>query len=340
MPILRDLDSLAARLHGRRSRLAEGPRLAALCSLASPAALGALLFPGDQTLTSGGIQARLISDLAAETLWISACLGGAWGEFARWQAVRFQLENLKTALRGLSSGAARGEVLAALLPLPEGMDGYGAGLADAKTPEGLLELLPPGLLRDSFAAAYPFRGETVSPFLYEAALDRDYLAELSRRCAALRGPGGELAAALCGEEAAAFNLMLAGRGRFFHGLGKADLLHLFAPGPAMDLRRFSRLLSAGAPEELRALAAGLALDPGPSETDLSALEGLAWRRYARLAVRTLRRGHMGAAAAAAYIALRRVETADLITVAEGLRLRLEAGTIAARLIRGEEGAHA
>ena len=218
------------------------------------------------------------------------------------------------------------------------MEGCGEELAGAATKEALADLLPEGYLRVSLAGALALAGERREPFLYEASLDRDYLAGLSTRAAALGGEGAALAAGLAGQEAAAFNLMLAARGRFFHDFEKKDLLPLFAPGPCMDIKKFSRLLSAGAAGELRALASGSAVEPGPPEPDLSALEALAWRRYARLAGRALRRGHMGGGAVAAYLALRRIETANLGSVSEGLRLKLEAGALLGRLIPRAEAA--
>lgn len=336
MLVLKDLDNLAARLHGRRSRLADGPRLAALCALGTPATLAAAVLPAPAA--QGDLQGALIRGFIAETRQIAACLGGAWGEFARWQAARFQLENLKTALRGLRSGAARELVASALLRLPPG-EACGPGLAGAATMEALQDLLPAGFFRDSLAAALARWGDR-PPFFCEAALDRDYLAALSERSSALGGEGGELAAGLAGQEAAAFNLQLAARGRFFHNFEKKDLLPLFAPGPSMNLKTYSKLLSAGSAGELRALAAGAALDPGPPETNLSVLEALCWRRYARLAGRALRRGHMDTGAVAAYISLRRIETANLISVSEGLRLGARAGELARRLIPRAEGADA
>lgn len=337
MLVLEDLDNLAARLHGRRSRLAEGPRLAALCALGSPSALAAAVLPGVSAAAPAGLQQHLVAGFIKETGEIAACLGGAWKEFARWQGARFQLENLKTALRGLGAGAGGEALQAALIGLPAGLAGYGPELAAAATKEALLESLPEGYFRDSLERALPLLADGGSPFLCEAALDRDYLAALSEKCAALGGSAAEIGALLCGQEAAAFNLRLAARGRFFHAFGKKDLLPLFAPGPSMDLRRFSRLLSAGNAGELRALAAWSAVDPGPPEPNLSALEALAWRRYYRLAWRALRRGHMGYGAVAAYIALRRVETANLVSVSEGLRLKLEPGELLRRLIPRAEG---
>lgn len=332
-----DLDCLAARLHGRRARLADGARLAALCGLGSPSALAAAVLPGTPAAAPAGIQQNLVIGFIKEVREIAACLGGSWGEFAEWQAARFQLENLKTSLRGLGSGAGGEALAAALIRLPPGLE-CGPELAGARNKEALPEILPAGFFRASLERALPLLSDGGSPFLCEASLDRDYLSVLSERGRALGGDGAGLAAWLCGQEAAAFNLMLAARGRFFHAFEKKDLLPLFAPGPSMDLKRFSRLLSAGNAGELRALAAWSAVDPGPPEADLSALEALAWRRYRALAVRALRRGHMGYGAVAAYMALRRVEIANLVSVSEGLRLKAEPGALSRRLIPRAEAA--
>ena len=89
--------------------------------------------------------------------------------------------------------------------------------------------------------------------------------------------------------------------------------------------------------ELRALAAhglervvdGLRMgtDEGREASDAAdpgMLERLAWTRFWRLANRAFRRSHMGLATAVAYIQLRRVEVANLITVCEGIRAGIPA----------------
>ncbi len=216
---LRDLDHLAARLHGRRARLYDGARLRALCGLESPAALAKALFPGEETGRAADLQARLAEEFILETREISACLEKAGSRFVEWQAARFRLENLKAAVRGLDSGAAPGEIRRLLARPPAGPEeGYGPGLAVAGTPEALLAALPGGFFKRSLAAAYgafPGRGTL---FFLEAALDRDYLKELSARASALGGQDRDLAAGLCSQETAAFNLALAARGKFFYGL--------------------------------------------------------------------------------------------------------------------------
>lgn len=337
---LRDLDHLAARLHGRRARLYDGARLRALCGLDSPAALARTLFPGEEPERAAEFQARLAEKLIFEILEISACLEKAGARFAEWQAAVFRLENLKTAVRGIDSGAAPSETRRLLALLPEGYgEGYGPELAEAGTPEALLAALPDGFFRRSLAAAYAaFPGEGRLFFL-EAALDRDYLEEMSARAAALNGQDRDLAAGLCSHEAAAFNLMLAARGKLFYGLEEKKLLELYIPGAGPGLEKFLKMLRVPEAGGLRALAAGSALEPGPPEPDPSALEALARRRYFRLANRALRAGHMGFGAVAAYLALRRVETSNLITVAEGLRLKVGARDLFGRLIPRAEASH-
>ncbi len=218
------------------------------------------------------------------------------------------------------------------------MEGYGGDLAEAKSLPDLLNALPEGIFRESLAGSYAVYNNGEPLFFYEAALDRDYLKELYARTAALSGEDKAFAEELAGQEIAAFDLMLAARGRFFYGYGKEALLDLFAPGPGMDRRNFIKMLGAGGVGGLRA-SAGRAVEPGPQEADPSELAALAWRRCARLAGRAFRRSHIGPGAAAAYIALRRVETANLISVSEGLRLKIDPGELSRRLIPREEAAY-
>ena len=62
----RDLDFWVARLHGRRSRLAEGARLHQLCRLRTVSELARNLLPDHAIYTAPALQRRIISDLANE----------------------------------------------------------------------------------------------------------------------------------------------------------------------------------------------------------------------------------------------------------------------------------
>lgn len=326
-----DLDQLAAVLHGRRGRMAAGPRLRSLCGLGSPGALGEALFPGEGVATAAAIQARLAEDLLAELLRIKSSLAGPRAAFLDWQAARFQLENLKLTVRALAAGVDTAAAALLLLRLP-GEPGYGPEMAQAKDLGELASALPAGIFRDTLEKALAARPAAGWTFFYEAELDKAYLAEMSLRADALTGEGREAACRLCALESDAFNLALAARGRFSYGFEKKALLGLFAAGPCPGRKKFARLLNAAGPAELRPLAAGPASDPGTAEPDAPALEALAWRRYARTAARIFRSSHIGFGAVAAYLALRRVEAANLTTVSEGLRLGLAPEGILGRLV--------
>lgn len=336
---VRDLDNLSARLHGRRSRLADGERLRSLCALASPAELAGALFPGSDLSYSRQVQGRLAVDYVREARELASVLGGARARFIEWTAARLQLENIKVMVRAISAGFPPAAARPLLMQLPDWPGIHGPGLAGAGTPEDLAEALPQGVLRRGLERAYSDRNEGNGSFFVEAALDREYLAELLVRLAGLPRSDREYTSALVRQEIAIFDLMLAARGRFFYGLEKKDLLPLFAPGSDLNERKFSALLSAPGVHSLRGLAAGLAVEAGPPEADPSALEALAWGRYARLAARAFRGSHMGFGAVAGYLAMRRLEVSNLITVAEGLRLGVPAAELRPRLLPRTGGLH-
>ena len=336
---LRDLDHLAARLHGRRGRLYDGARLRALFALGSVRELAKTIFPGEGIETAAGLEARLVEAFVSESWEIAACFGGVRAALLEWQAARFQLENLKSLVRSLSSGAGRKETAAALVGLPRGMDGYGRELAAIKSREELLLALPEGIFRNGLAAAFTAYPGKDAVFLIEAALERDYLAELTARAAKLGMKDRDSAGALCALETAAFNLQLAARGKFFYGFESRELLRLAAPCADREKRRFTAMLAAADIGEASEIARGLEGYSGRGEPDMAGLESLSRGRYRKAAVRALRNDHFGYGAVAAYLALRRLETADLITLTEGLRLGAGAAELEGKLLPGLEAAH-
>lgn len=331
MLVAGDIDNLYARLHGRLGRLAAGERLRSLCALESREALAAALFPGAGQAAPKLVQNRLAENFVHEARELAAVLGGARARFLEWAAARLQVENLKVLVRALAAGFPPEAARTLLIPLPGWSDVYGPA-AEAETPGALVAALPPGVLRDSLERAYKVYPDRSRSFFYEAALDRDYLGELGARLAALRRGDRDYTSALVLQETAIFDLMLAARGRFFYGIGKEILTGLFAPGSGIDGRRFSKMLDARGVGALRVLAAGLAVEAGPPEPDPSALEALAWNRYARLALRAFRGADTGFGAAAGYLALRRLEISNLTTVSEGLRLGVPAEELRRRML--------
>ena len=336
MLALKDLDHVAARVHGRRGRLYDGARLRALCALGSAAELARTLFPGDKISAPARLEERLAAVFIAETRELAACFGGARAGLLEWQAARFQLGNIKTLVRAIAAGAGPEETRGLLVDLPAGMEGYGKDLAAVKSREDLAAALPDGLFRDSLSWAFADYPGKDAVFFVEAALERDYLAELSARAEGLGAADRESAGVLYELETAAFNQVLALRGKFLYGFPNKELLRLYAPCSARELRIFKAILAAADLGSALALAYGLEGGVAPG---LAGLEALSRRRYRHAALKALRGDHLGFGAVAAYLALRRLETADLITLAQGLRLGVSAAELEKRLLPGLEAAH-
>src|SRR3974390_3520275 len=97
-----DLDYLTARLHGRRSRLAETGRLDVLCGLRSFPELGSALYPNLEFPAVGDFQRRLSQELVQEISHLLPSVAGAGGDLLGWLLARFQIENIKVLLRKFS----------------------------------------------------------------------------------------------------------------------------------------------------------------------------------------------------------------------------------------------
>jgi vacuolar-type H+-ATPase subunit C/Vma6 len=223
-----------------------------------------------------------------------------------------------------------------LVTLPEGLALDVKGLAAAKSLEGFVELLPPGKPRQRLSEAVARHRDQPQPFYLEAALDCGYFQELLAKTLQLSGEAQAVVRPLLLHEANFFQFMLAVRGRFHFDLPADALLALHLPGIYDDW--FKNLLTV--PDLLAATKAsvGIVFDELPAEpgTNEVALEALAWKRFRRLANDTYRRDHMGLGAIVGYAALRRVETANLITLSEGIRTGVTAGAIRARLVPRKE----
>jgi len=327
-----DLDYLAANVHARRSRMAEGDRLRGLLRQRTLPDLSRALYPSEEPAgTAADLQRRLIRDQAAELAHLGGAVGGAGGPLLDWLRTRFQVENLKVLARGFAGGlgpeAVRPHLVAVGGPPPEA-----APFVTAGDVEAFVALLPEGPLRQGAARGAALYRESPRSFALEAGLDAGYLRELLGRAAA--APDREHVRRPVEQEVRTFQTMLAARGRFVFGLD-AEALEPFA----VRTGALAPLLAAGDLEALARAAVGRAIDRMPSGEagglDPADLETLAWDRYARVANWTFRRSHMGLGAVVAYAALRRVELANLIRISEGIRLGVAPEALRRRLIPRE-----
>jgi len=329
-----DLDFLAANVHGRRSRLAEGDRLDELCRIRTLPELARALFPEARLATAIHLQRVLVLDQVEELSTIASKVGGASGRLLGWLRMRFRVENLKVLLRGFATGMALPDLQPHLVPLPDDLALDLEVLASAGTIEAFTGVVDPEPLRAGLAQTIDLYNQQPRPFFPEAGLDHGYLTELLARARALpRAHRADVVEMAC-QEADTFHLALVARGRFVYGLAPAMLQPLHVPGTRITRLLFRQMLGAESLAEATAMAVGLVIDTRPdgADPDASALEALAWNRFYRLANRTFRRSHMGLGAVVAYAAIRRMELANLITLTEGVRAHLPAETIRRRLI--------
>lgn len=341
-----DLDFLAARLHARRSRMAEAGRLDALCRIRNLPELGRTLHAGLEFPNAAKLQRQLIQDLAGEIFRCLQHLDGSARRFVEWLLVRLQLENLRVLLWGCLNQTPLAAVQPHLLELPGDLELDAPALMAAKTLDEFIAQLPAIFLCKQLHTVAASQDH--SPFLLEAALDAGYLQELLARTARLPSEEREIVSPMIFHEANIFQFMLVVRGRFHFGLAPETLASLRVRG-ARD-NWFNALLSVPDLSAAVGKAVGIIMDessvssrPGGASAmpDISTLEALAWKRYLRLANRAFRRSHLGVGAVAGYFGVRRVEVANLITLSESIRLGVKEQEIRARMIpRGEpEVAH-
>ncbi len=327
-----DLDYLGARLHARRSRMAEAERLDALCQLRAIPELGRALRPDFDFQTAANLQRQLLQDLVQEYSFCLRHLNGAGHELVRWMRSRFQIENLKVLLRGFLNHTPLDALQEHLVPLPRELTLDAPALLAAETMDDFAKRLPAGWPKKQLQAAIAAHRDEPSGFFFEAALDNGYFQELLIRTGRLPAAEKELIEPLARQQVEMFHLMLAVRGKFNHGLTAESLSPLRVPGSGAAAERFKAMLAAPDISTAAKLGLGHVFDELPAALDAVILEVLGWRRFLRLANGAFRRSHMGLAAVVGYLEIRRVETANLITLSEGIRTGVEAEKIRARLI--------
>lgn len=346
--VLSNLEFLAARLHGRRSRMAEGERLDALCRIRTVEEYARTVFPEREYLGIADFQRQLIEEFIEELSRMKAQLTREESGLIEWIPVRFEAENLKVLLRSSITKVNPEEAAVHLVHVPGLKSARVHALSVAASVTDFLRLLESGPIMRSLEKAIREHGEDAPPFFYEAAINKGYLKELVRRFNALWSGDREEAGNLVRNEADIFHLVLILRGRFNYGLSAEQLSSMHVLGGAISYSTFSDMLNDSDPMTAVNRVVMRVLDPlpferGQSETSIpvTVLERLAWHRYLRIARMTFRRSHMGFGAVVAYLVIRRIEIANLITISEGIRAGMDPDAIRVRTIPRADigGAH-
>ncbi len=343
-----NLDYLAARLHGRRSVMAEGERLDALCHIRTLEEYVRAVFPEREYQGIADFQRQLIEELIQELSLMKMQLTRAEAHLIEWVPVRFEAENLKVLLRSSITRVNPEEAAVHLVHVPGSKSSRMHALAVAGSVTDFVRLLESGPIARSLEKAVHEHGEDARPFFFEAAIDRGYLGELLKRFKALSSGDQEEIGNLVRNEADIFHLLLVLRGRFNYGLSAEQLLSMHVSGGAIGYFTFMDMLNDSDPSTAVNRVVMRVLDPLPYDggqgevsIPVTVLERLAWHRHLRIARMTFRKSHMGFGAVVAYLVIRRIEIANLITVSEGIRAGMDPDAIRVRTIpRADiEGVH-
>lgn len=339
--IVRNLEYLAARLHGYRSRMAEGERLDELCRIRSLSEYFRTIFPESEITGVLDFQRMLIYELIDDLSGLGAHLTAYGANFIDSTLVRFQVENLKVLIRAFLTKTPLEELYGLIVPLSGKLALDIRGLAAAQSPEDFVRLIPRGLLRDNIGKAFETYHDLPKPFFFEAVLDRAYFQGLMATMEGLSRADREIAKPMIYQEVDIFHLMLVVRGKFHYDLPPEMLKPLHTGPTRISHSLFVTMLN---DPDLNMSASRIAervLDAAPFEegmkdrstvVEASILEGLAWKRFYRLANLAFRQSHMGVGAVIGFAGLRRVEAANLITISEGIRGGMTAEAIRGRLI--------
>ncbi len=345
-----DLDFIAARLHGRRSRMAEAERLDSLCRVGNPEELFSLFFPESELETVAEFQRLCVQALIAELSEFRAHISGPGADLLDWMLVRFQAENLKVLLRVFITKTAAGNPEDHLVALPKELALDQRRFLAAESLDDFIRLVPKGLLRQSLEEAAEIYRDFPRPFFFEAALDLGYFLGLLARLEKLSGESRETLKPLIYQEVDIYHVSLVARGKFHYGLPPEMLMPLHVAGSRILRAGFESMLHDPELSVSVGRVVGRVVDVAPPERvggegagtiDASAVEALAWTRFYRLANTAFRRSHMGLGAVVGYAGLRRMEVANLITISEGIRSGMAPEMIRGRLIPRSvvEGTH-
>lgn len=337
-----DLDFLGAVLHARRSRLAEGERLDSLCRLQGWPELVRVIYPEAELISVRDFQRRLVRDLVDEASSYLNYIGGAAKDLVAWMLSRFQVENAKVLVRVLVNKLPIEEAMRLIIPLPEDLPLDMESVQKGSPIEDWIARLPFGVPRQWMRKAAPLFETQPRSFFLESVLDYGYSQGLLTRVGGLPMEERDLVQPVVLQEINICQLMLILRGKFHYGMAIEQLLALLIRGTGVSAARLATMFKE--PDALTAAARviGRILDevppsggtiPQPGPSNLSALESLAWQRFLRLANRSFRRSHMGIGAIVGYLAIRRVEVANLIRISEALRLGLAPDATSPWLIR-------
>jgi V/A-type H+-transporting ATPase subunit C len=306
-----------------------------------PQLIGGFRAADGATPDARSLEQRIVAQLLEETRVLMRPLGDGQRGFLTYWTARFEVNNLKTLLRGTLIGERPAALLASLTP----MGGFArvdeTALAHAEDLAELLRRLEASPYAAIVREARHAFEQTHDPFHLDAALDRGYYEGLGRRAEALEREAGAGFVTLMDRLFARINLVWLLRYRFNYGLPPAQVYYLLiASRYGLSGARLRDLVGR---EGIDAVLAAL---PAFWRTRLAGAHGIAevFARMEQLAAAQARALLAPGKAAAfvrafAYLILRERDLRAVRGILRGRHLGLPARAIRQAIERAPVGSH-
>ncbi|HUV38104.1 MAG TPA: V-type ATPase subunit [Planctomycetota bacterium] len=332
-----DFAFVSAKLHGMRSKLYEGERIAALTSLRNAFEMAAVVFPSLDVRSRMRFERTLVEEHVRDLVRIRTFLDGGNRHFFDWQLERYRLENLKVLLRGWKTRVPQREIEELLVELPPD---YALPVAEVLATDKIndvIRLMPCRPFARGIRRGVVQFHDSDRLYFIEAGLDAEYFEELCRRARLLGMTDRRQVVGLVRREVLIYNVLFVMRAKLNYGVPEADVREFIVTGPAPATENYQvvRVLQADGFDAMRAALPErkTLLGSGEDPVDLAALQRRLWERLHLAANRLFYTAffHMGCVEAFYYI--KRIELQNLIRVAELLRQEQPPSQIQQQLIR-------
>lgn len=274
------------------------------------------------------LEQTLITHLIDEAVVLAHALNGTARDLLVYWVRQFELGNLKAIIRGKMAGQPVDTIRDQLIDIGQFATLPVEDLLRTDDMAELLRRLEATPYSDIARQARRVYEEQQQLFALDAAIDRRYLAGLTKRAKSVGSGGGEALRSLIGVNVDRINLSWLLRYRFAYNLAPAETYYLLVPSgfriSPTQLRELAQLGSieeivSHCPPEVRGLLEGMT-----STTEIDrALE----RESLRIAELTLHRTAFNLARAFAYLVLRRHDLNQIHAILKGKRLAIDPALI-------------
>lgn len=339
--IATDLDFLVSLLHARYSKMAKGERLFELTRLQDARDFFQSIFPDKNIENKVDFQKACIFGFINEIYELYPYLSEKHIYLIDWIVKRFEIENIKLLVRGFLTKTPSYKIRDYLINFSGEPSLDIKKILELESIEDFIRIFPKGFLQDNLKTAFKIYGDKPKPFFIEAFIDSMYYKELISRVSAINENEKNYIKPIIQQEIDIFHLMLITRGRMNFNLPVEELKTFHVEGTNITKRIFKALLEEPDKAVLLKILERKVIDTIPPEfikieqtapIDTSILENLAWKRFYRICLNAFYESHMNFGAVMGYIGLKRIETANLITLSEGIDLGFGTESIRKHLI--------